>query len=582
MTRVWPILALTALAASAVAEQPRSGTRKIWSDASTNLLGEPSPDGRFLTYVEPSTGDLALYEIATGDKRALTDNPPDAETFAYFSAVSQDSQQVAYAWFNEDGFYELWTVGVDGGAPRRLYSNPATGFVQPCDWSPDGKQILTLFFRKDNVSQIALVSAEDGSVRVLRTLSWFYPKKISFSPDGGSILYDSLTGDGAARDILLLAADGSAERKLVEHGANDLFPLWTPAGDGVVFASDRAGDMDLWFVRVNDGEAAGEPVRIARSVGRALPMGITRDGRYFYGLRAGRSDVLLAGFDGDAAGEPEPAGVRTAGRASAPDWAPDGRRLAYLVDLGSENYGRPSRGLVVWAPETRQETVLRPRLAVLSRVRWSPDGARLLASGSDGRGRSGLFAVDPDSGATEGIVRASGGEPRGVAGEWLDAESIAYVSPDRGRILRRAVDGREAEELFAAEVGERLRLLAATADGAWLAFGIGDDEAAREVRALRVEDGRVETLYRAENGAVTALEWLDRSLYITVQSVRQGAERAAVWGVALDGGSPERTALAVGPGGPRFAPDGDHVAFSSSDERSEVWALQGWRPAAPR
>lgn len=576
MWRSFPVLLLLTAAATLglAQDQPRPSTRKVWSDSSTNLLGGPSPDGKLISYVEPGTGDLAVYEVATGKKRRLTQNRPEAETFAYFSAFSRDSSRLAYAWFNEEGFYEIWTTDVAGGEPRKLYSNPETGFVQPCDWSLDGTQILTLFFRKDNVSQIALVDAKDGSVRVLKTLSWFYPKKISFSPDGRFILYDSIMGRGeTARDILLLSADGSAERRLIEHPANDIFPLWSPSGAEVIFASNRSGDMDLWRVAVQDGEAAGEPVRIARSVGRALPMGVTRDGVYYYGLRAGRSDVVTADWSEDGPGETAVAGIRTLGRNTAPAWSNDGKRLAFLTQLGTENYGRESRGVVIWVPSARQETVLTPRLAYVSQLRWSPDDSRLLASGSDGRGRSGLFAVDPDSGAVTGLVRNHGGDPRGLEGGWLGDDSLVYIQADRSRIVRLDLDAREEETVFEAEGSATAYHLAVAPARDWVAFGVGAEDAVREIRAIRLADGERLDLMQIEGEAsATALEWAGRELYVTSEQ----AGVVTTWRVGLDGESPKQTELNAGATGPRFSPEGRHVAFVESDQRSEVWALEGW------
>ena len=552
-------------------------TRKIWADARTNLLGGLSPDGESLSFVDPSTGDLAVYDLRNGQTRVLVKNPPDAQTFAYFSAFSRDGERIAYAWFNDEGFYELWTVNAEGGAPRRLYSNPETGFVQPCDWSLDGSEILTLFFRKDNVSQIALVSADDGSVRILKTLSWFYPKKISFSPDGRFILYDSITGrDEAARDILLLSADGSSERKLIEHPANDIFPAWTPAGDGVVFASDRSGEMDLWLAPFHDGGVGGEPRRIARSFGRALPLGVSADGVYYYGVRAGRSDVVTASFRDGRLGEPSIAGIRTVGRNTAPAWSHDGKRLAYLTQLGTENYGRESRGVAVWSPATRQETLLVPSLAFISQLHWSPDDRRLLASGSDGRGRSGLFTVDPDTGAVEGLIRIHGGNPQGLEGVWLDNGSIAYVSADRAKLMRFGLENRTETALFEAPSGAEIRRLAANPSGEWIAFGVAGSDGEAELWALQIADGENRRLMEVKNATISAVAWAGDAIFATVP----GSGGAAVWRVGLDGGGPVKTALGTGEGGPRFTPDGERIAYIQADQREEVWALEGWLPKA--
>ena len=559
------ILALACAALAAAAEDsatPQASARRVWADESTNLLGLPSADGSLLSYVDPATGDLAVYELRNGSKRRLTDNPPGAKTFAYFSVISPDKRRVAYAWFNEQGFYELWVADVEGGSPRRLYRNPEAGFVQPCDWSPDGTSILTLFFRKDNVSQIALVSADDGSVTTLKTLSWFYPKKMSFSPDGRYILYDSiLSRRETPRDILLLRADGSEETTLIEHEANDIFPVWTPDGKAVAFASDRAGDMDLWLQDVEDGVAVGEPRRIARSLGRALPMGVTRDGRYYFGLRTGRSDVMITGLD--AGDEPERVGLRTAGRNTAPAWSPDGRRLAYLTQLGTENYGRESRGVAVWVPETQQETVLRPRLAYISRLEWSPDGSALLASGSDGLGRSGLYSVNPDTGAVSPFVRIPGGAPGGFAGTWTpDGKAVFYVEPESSAIRRFTIEDRLDEEIRPEKKGAPNRL-AVSPDGRSLAFTVGDAVWVRDL-----ESGGERRLTSQQD--LRGIGWTadGKALHLSAP--------AKLWRIDLEGVRRPVAPAMKHEGDVVFDPGGRRVAYSVNDQRAEVWALENW------
>src|SRR5712671_1288619 len=46
-------------------------TRQVWADAIDNE-GAPSPDGRYLSFVDWSTGDLAIRDLSTGANRRLT------------------------------------------------------------------------------------------------------------------------------------------------------------------------------------------------------------------------------------------------------------------------------------------------------------------------------------------------------------------------------------------------------------------------------------------------------------------------------------------------------------------------------
>jgi Tol biopolymer transport system component len=231
--------------ASLQAQANGVSVRRIWAGPDTNLFGSPSLDGHFLSFVDTESGDLAIRDLASGEKRRLTGSG-DVRQFAYFSILSPDSRLAAYAWFNEEKFYDLRVIGLDGSGRRTLFRNEEAGFVQPCAWSPDSKQILTLFFRKDNSSQIALLSAAAGSVRVLKSLNWVYPRKMDVSPDGRYIVYDETGSEEApTSNLYVLASDGSRESALVNDAGNNLFPVWMRDGKNVLFASDRDGAMAL-------------------------------------------------------------------------------------------------------------------------------------------------------------------------------------------------------------------------------------------------------------------------------------------------------------------------------------------------
>ena len=46
--------------------------RQVWAGPGTDTEGAPSPDGRYLSYVDWGAGDLAVLDLATGAHRRLT------------------------------------------------------------------------------------------------------------------------------------------------------------------------------------------------------------------------------------------------------------------------------------------------------------------------------------------------------------------------------------------------------------------------------------------------------------------------------------------------------------------------------
>ena len=73
--------------------------RRVWSGS--NLFNfywnEPSPDGRYISEIDWSTGNLAVTDLVTGEMEQVTQHPYD-EGFAYGSVFSPDGKQLAYRW----------------------------------------------------------------------------------------------------------------------------------------------------------------------------------------------------------------------------------------------------------------------------------------------------------------------------------------------------------------------------------------------------------------------------------------------------------------------------------------------------
>ncbi|MBI3696855.1 MAG: PD40 domain-containing protein [Acidobacteria bacterium] len=540
---------------AAPTESGSPAPRLVWTGPDVTLLGGPSRDGRYLSYVDPTTRNLAIREIASGRSRVLTAKPAGSGEFAYFSAISPDSRRVAYAWFNEEGFYDLRVVDLNGSNQRILYRNEEAGFVQPCAWSPDSKFILTLLFRTDNISQITLVPTEGGPPKVLRSLNWVYPKRMDISPDGRFIVYDSFAGESSAdRTLFLLSVDGARERKLVNFPGNHLFPLWMPDGKRIVYASDRSGTMDAWELGVENGEPRGEQRLLRRDLGRFLPMGITAGGDLYFGLRSGGTDVFIAKL-GEPARTARRATLRFPGRNSAPAWSPDGAAIAYLSRRGSENFGQESRAIAIRSLDSDDERELLPKLAHLERVRWSPDGNSLLVSGSDNKGRAGLYIVDPKTATVQPLVSESGASFRGFDGVWSrDGRSVFYIHGDR-EVRSRAVGAGRESTIYR---GARLRHLAASPDGKWLAAGIGDNS----IALVPTAGGEPRML---PFHGLTELEW-GRELV-----AGKGAE---LWRIPLGGEDPVKI---ESPGnrdaGFSLHPDGERIAVTAGNAKSEVWVL---------
>ncbi len=592
--------ARTRLAALTQPANPSNGstlaTRQIWAGPEAEIWHTSfSPDGRSYYYTDWETGDLAVRDLSTGENRHLTNKGSwnESTEFALPSTVSPDGRQLVYAWFN-NVFYDLRLFGLNGSGPRVLYSNKDMRYLDPAGWTPDGKYILANFSRNDGTNQIVLVSVADASVRVLKTLDWRYPLKMSLSPDGRYIAYDfQPREDSENRNIFLLATDGSREVPLVQNPANDLMPVWTPDGKKVVFLSDRGGTMGIWAIQVADGKPQGSAELVRPDLGASLLMGFTRNGALYYGTEIGTSDVYIAGLDaktGKVAGPPTKAIERFVGSNSGPDWSPDGQSLAYAsvrqrVTAGG-GYG--SRVIVVRSLKTGEERELSlkvhgPRI----RACWSPDGHSFLLPGKDNKGRDGVYRIDAQTGDLAPLVRAEPGEGFGPAVWSADGTAVLYVhygQEGNSVQIKDLKTGRE-KELYRAVPPAYVSSIAISPDGRQLALSATQPATRSDVlKVMPTAGGEPRELLKVRepenlevDGVGGRLAWTPDGHGILFVKGRTQKGTDELWQIPAEGGEPQGLGLALRQlRDIRFDPEGRRIAFSAGYNKAEVWAMENF------
>jgi hypothetical protein len=290
-------------------------TRQVWTEQrggpKVDSYGTVSPDGRFLSYTDWETGDLAIHDIVSGKDRHLTNkgswSNSDLE-YAQGSAISPDGKQVAFGWTistvpaGKEAFAELRLIDLNGGKARVLFTNlsganrdVASLYVN--EWSPDGKWIAVKIGKRDSIAGIAVVSTDNGALRVLKSVAWHGSSKITFSPDSKYLAYDiPVNEDSEQREIHVIAVDGSRETSALARPANDRVLGWSPDGRRLVFASDRSGLTGIWSVPVVDGRQQGEPELIKANTNPGS-MGMTRSGALYYAVAVSGRDVYVASAD---------------------------------------------------------------------------------------------------------------------------------------------------------------------------------------------------------------------------------------------------------------------------------------------
>jgi serine/threonine-protein kinase len=171
----------------------------------------------------------------------------------------------------------------------------------------------------------------------------------AFSPDGKRLALE--ISDGTRGDIWVYEWERDSLTRLTFAGNTNAFPLWTPDGQGIVYASqEQGGAYNLWWMRADGG---GDPQRLTESRNNQRATSWRPDGKVLAFRQASPEatyDLLTLpiernGTSGLKPGEPQPF-LSGSFILDWPAFSPDGRWLAYhSVESGiSEVYVRPFLG----------------------------------------------------------------------------------------------------------------------------------------------------------------------------------------------------------------------------------------------
>lgn len=163
-----------------------------------------SPDGAWIAFNGPISVPHSPSTTLTGDKDAITlvrADGSDAHQLVVGperrgpinASWSADSASIAYLMTPVDTKHlgekiELWTIGIDGGEPRKLYeSSCCLGMSEFPVWSPDGRTIALSYELQGTADQggLVFISPETGAVQEEPAVHLFEPvwQPIPSEPD---------------------------------------------------------------------------------------------------------------------------------------------------------------------------------------------------------------------------------------------------------------------------------------------------------------------------------------------------------------------------------------------------------------
>lgn len=565
--------------------------RRLWEGPEPDFWGASvSPEGRFKSDIDwASGGRLAMIDLLRGDLKLVPDTAWEGYDYAETSVFSPDGRRLAYTyWSEETQGYEIRIIGVDGSDRRTIVPNPGPGFyAEVKDWSDDGRYVLALLWDDGSrpPMRIALISVTDGSVRTLKQYDdWAEMLVCALAPDGRHVACDLASAQRADHDIYLLPVGEGREVDLLTGPADDRLLGWTPDGSGILFYSDRGLTKGIWLLSISNGRPSGEPVLLRGDVWGLEPIGFSRDA-YYYGVTTQRRQVHTAIIDPQAWRlVTAPAAIEdpSLGRSWSAEWSPDGRHLAYIRSAG----GQRDWKLVIRSVtgDDSREIAMSP-IQPVGLLKWTADSQSILLFARE-FSTIGVFKLDLKTGAAVVIWQFEvPAWPLPLTIQFAPDLTTAYFArlgdaPQSAKIMARDLASGGEREI--ATLGS-IPSLSLSPDGRTLAF-VDREPAERSTRIATVltSGGETREIYRAakaeEFQSIRGLCWSSDGQYILLVDLDSQANRYSLWRVPVAGGEPEQIELPWGnPPGLhrlRFHPDGNRIAFVSTESRGEIWVAE--------
>ena len=250
----------------------KGGKRIIYASTHSGSRDCPPEPDRSKGYVWPVYGDYELYTAKAdgSDIQRLTNAPGyDAE-----ATVSPNGKKIVFT-SERDGDLELYSMNVDGTGVKRLTNE--IGYDGGAFYSPDSKMIV---YRRSTpktdaeiqrykellaqdlvvptIFEIWVMNADGSNKRQVTKLdsASFAP---FFTPDGKRLIFctNYFDEDRANRrrqpnfDLALINLDGTGIERVTFNGTFDGFPMFSPDGRKLVFASNRnsatTGDTNVFI-----------------------------------------------------------------------------------------------------------------------------------------------------------------------------------------------------------------------------------------------------------------------------------------------------------------------------------------------
>jgi TolB protein len=276
------------------------------------------------------------------------------------------------------------------------------------------------------------------SGRTLPTpLATFTPPPKPTKEHIGRIIFTCTRGD--YNQLCMINADGTGYQQLTKLEAHSYYPVYSPQGGSLVYASNQNGGFFDLFLFIFDGARL---IRLTNNIGNVISPSFSPDGaRILFANRAAEGPTSLWTISTTG----ENADLLYAGPNTivAADWSPLGDRIAFAMQVDQPD---AYEIFVMDADGANVRQLTRGLPGIGGSLDWSPDGRHLLIY-AGAPGDKNIFMIDV---AAETAAQLTNGGNNAACSFSPDGQWIAFNSlrnNDQADIFIMRTDGSDVRQV---------------------------------------------------------------------------------------------------------------------------------------